>query len=254
MERITSIPRSAQPLVAKLSAAFWPGPLTMVLPKRPCIPDLVSSGLPSVAIRWSAHPLFQLVVSRFNRPLAAPSANRFGRISPTTAEHVLTELGSRIRFILEGGPTFHGLESTIVAPGEHGIRILRAGPITPEQLEEFAPIIKPEDKAHPENQPEAPGQLKSHYAPCTPLFLYGKENPPPASPDAGLLAWQYATPGFGATEVLSPSGDLHESAARLFACLRRLDESGVGRIYAELLPPDGLGLAINDRLQRAAAR
>ena len=254
LERITAVPLALQPLVARLATSFWPGPLTLVLPKRTCIPDLVSSGLPSVAVRWSAHPLFQEVLTRFNRPLAAPSANRFGRISPTTAAHVFEELGGRIPLILEGGPALHGLESTIVAPTERGLRILRSGPITQEQLEAYAPVYKNEGPLDEEGRPEAPGQLKSHYAPRTPLFLFATGETPPPEKRAGLLAWQNSPLGFGALEVLSPSGELREGAARLFAALRRLDEAGMDRIYAELAPPLGLGIAINDRLQRAAAR
>jgi len=254
LDRITAIPPAMQPLIAQLAGAFWPGPLTLVLPKRDCIPDLVSSGLPSVAVRWSAHPLFQAVLSRFNRPLAAPSANRFGRISPTTAAHVLTELGERIPLILDGGPALHGLESTIVAPTERGLRILRSGPVTREQLEAFAPVLSNEAPLAEETLPEAPGQLKSHYAPRTPLFLSPTGEPPPPEARAGLLAWRQGPLGFGALEVLSPSGDLREGAARLFAALRRLDEAGLERIHAELAPASGLGIAINDRLQRAAAR
>ena len=227
LDRITAIPRSLHPLVARLAAAFWPGPLTLVLPKQACVPDLVSSGLPSVAVRWSAHPLFQAVLSKFNRPLAAPSANRFGRISPTTAAHVLEELGGRIPLILEGGPALHGLESTIVAPSERGLRILRSGPITREQLEAYAPVFQNEALAEGEGRLEAPGQLKSHYAPQTPLFLFANGETPRPKARSGLLAWQQTAPGFGASEALSPSGDLREAAARLFAALRRLDASGL---------------------------
>jgi L-threonylcarbamoyladenylate synthase len=254
LDQITAVPLALQPLVARLAAAFWPGPLTLVLPKRACIPDLVSSGLPTVAVRWSAHPLFQEVLTRFNRPLAAPSANRFGRISPTTAAHVLAELGDRIPFILEGGPTLHGLESTIVAPTERGIRILRSGPVTSEQLETYASVLESEGTPAGESPPEAPGQLKSHYAPHTPLFLCATGETPPPARQAGLLAWRNGRSGFGALEVLSPSGEPREAAARLFAALRRLDEAGLERIHAELVPHTGLGIAINDRLQRAAAR
>ena len=254
LERITAVPVALRPLIARLATAFWPGPLTLVLPKRDCIPDLVSSGLPTVAVRWSAHPLFQEVLSRFNRPLAAPSANRFGRISPTTAAHVLEELGRRIPFILDGGPALHGLESTIVAPTERGIRILRSGPVTREQLEAHAPVLDSEGPPTGESTPEAPGQLKSHYAPRTPLYLCATGETPPPARQAGMLAWRSSPPGFGALEVLSPSGELREAAARLFAALRRLDEAGVEWIHAELVPHTGLGIAINDRLQRAAAR
>jgi L-threonylcarbamoyladenylate synthase len=147
---------------------FLAGPLTLVLPKRACVPDLVSSGLSTVAVRWSAHALLQAVLDQFGRPLAAPSANRFGRISPTTAEHVYTELNQRISLVLDGGAAAHGVESTIVAPFEGGVRILRSGPVTREQLEAFGRV---EDAVGGDGLPEAPGQLKSHYAPQTPLEL-----------------------------------------------------------------------------------
>lgn len=254
LEQMTSIPPGVRPVVDRLVADFWPGPLTLILPKRACVPDLVSAGLPSVAVRWSAHPLFQAVASAFGRPLAAPSANRFGRISPTTASHVLAELGERISLILEGGPTLHGLESTIVVPSEKSIRIVRPGPITADDLAPYANVIETSGIFGDDPVVEAPGQLKSHYAPSTPLFLHAVGNIPPPSGRTGLLAWQKAPSGFGAVEILSPSGDLREAAARLFAALRTLDGAGLECIHAELVPPTGLGVAINDRLERAAAK
>jgi L-threonylcarbamoyladenylate synthase len=255
LEKFTDIPRALRPQVERLVGAFWPGPLTLVLPKRSCVPDLVSSGLPTVAVRWSAHPLFHAVLKRFGRPLAAPSANRFGRISPTTAAHVFSELHDRIPLILNGGPAVHGVESTIVAPGKDGLRILRSGPVTREQLASFGAIVEGVEN---EGAPEAPGQLKSHYAPRTPLQLLepGWERGRQIEPCVrnGLLAWRSAPAGFGASEVLSRQGDPVEAAAGLFAALRRLDEAGLEQIYAERVPETGLGVAINDRLQRAAAR
>ncbi len=251
LDELTQIPVELRPLVESLAAAFWPGPLTMVLPKRSCVPDLVSSSLPTVAVRWSAHPLFQAVLNHVRIPLAAPSANRFGRISPTAAGHVLSELGGRIPLILDGGPTVHGVESTIVAPSLEGLRILRSGPVTREQLAKHGPVVS---DLEARSAPEAPGQLKSHYAPLTPLELVDADAVLPESTSAGLLAWREARSGFGAVEVLSVSGDLVEAAARLFASLRRLDEAGLQRIYAQRVPSGGLGAAINDRLERAAAR
>ncbi|RFC45472.1 MAG: L-threonylcarbamoyladenylate synthase [Verrucomicrobia bacterium] len=256
LEAFTDIPGALRPQVERLVEAFWPGPLTLVLPKRGCVPDLVSSGLSTVAVRWSAHPMFQAVLTRFGRPLAAPSANRFGRISPTTAAHVFSELRDRIPLILDGGPAVHGVESTIVAPGEGGLRILRSGPVTREQLAFFGTIVEGVGN-EVGGAPEAPGQLTSHYAPRTPLQLLeagweGRRQIEPGA-RAGLLAWRLAPPGFGASEVLSLGGDLVEAAAGLFAALRRLDEAGLDRIYAERVPEEGLGAAINDRLQRASA-
>lgn len=251
LEELTVIPADCRDVVQRLVSAFWPGPLTLVLPKRHCVPDLVSAGLPTVAVRWSANPLFQAVLSQFGRPLAAPSANRFGRISPTAAVHVRTELNGRIPLILDGGVTAHGVESTIVAADSHCLRILRSGPVTREELEKFARV---EMDSGIKSKPEAPGQLLSHYAPATPLDLLCEGDLIEGHPKAGLLAWKTSRPGFGMVEVLSESGDLVEAAARLFASLRRLDESGVEKIYAEPVPKQGLGAAINDRLQRAAAR
>ncbi len=252
LEKMTSIPAGMVPMVAALVKAFWPGPLTLVLPKSACVPDIVCSGLPTVALRWSAHPVFQQLLTRFGRPLAAPSANRFGRISPTSAEHVLRELAGRIPLILDAGASVHGVESTIVAPSEGGLRILRSGPVTREQLGAFAPVLTACEAGA---FPEAPGQLKSHYAPRTQLHLLDEGEAVSGNPgQCGLLAWRRARPGFAAVEVLSSTGSKVEAAAVLFAAMRRLDESGVSAIYAERVPPGGLAEAINDRLQRAAAR
>lgn len=252
LEKMTSIPSDVAPLVTALVEAFWPGPLTLVLPKSAAVPDIVCSGLPTVALRWSAHPVFQALLTRFGRPLAAPSANRFGRISPTSAEHVRRELAGRIPMILDSGGTLHGVESTIIAPTGGGLRILRSGPVTREQLEAFAPVLELADTGP---MPEAPGQLKSHYAPQTPLRLLDEGEAIQGNlGEFGLLAWKDLRSGFAAAEVLSPSESKVEAAAVLFAAMRRLDEAGVSAIYAERVPAGGLGEAINDRLQRAAAR
>ncbi len=234
-------------LACRLAGAFWPGPLTMVLPRRDIVPDIVTSGQATVAIRLSAHPVFQQVARAFGRPIAAPSANRFGRISPTTPQHVLAELDGRIPLILDGGPCEHGIESTIVHMEDGMLRILRHGPVTAEQLSVFADIdLSPSDLA-------SPGNLKSHYAPRTPLTLIDPGSATP-SPDAALLAWTGVGEGFAAVEYLSPRHDLREAAARLYGAMRRLDASGASHILAERLPPSGLGAAIMERLRKAAAR
>jgi len=240
-------------LVRSLIRRFWPGPLTLVLPRRPAVPDIVAAGLPTVALRMSAHPLFRAVLDCFGKPVAAPSANRFGRISPTEAGHVLEELGGRIPLILDGGPCAIGLESTVVAPRDGALHMLRAGPITAEELAAYAPVLPPGAGIH------APGQLASHYAPGTPLRLLSgsAEGDSWAGPGrAGLLAWSRSArpPGFAAMEVLTPRGDPREAAARLFAAMRRLDALGMDVIAAEPPPPGGLGAAILDRLRKAAAR
>ena len=246
LEKMAQVPAQDRALVTALTAYFWPGALTLVLPRRPLVPDLVASGLSTVALRQSAHPVFQRVLDAFGGPLAAPSANRFGRISPTTAEHVVAELGGRILLVVDGGPCAHGVESTIVAVEQGTLRILRHGPVTVEELESFGPVRLVSGGA----SLEAPGQMKSHYAPRTPLF----RAPWPPDNSTGLLAWRSATPGFAAVEVLSPVGDLREAAATLFAKLRRLDELGLERIVFEPVPEHGLGVAIMDRLRKGAAR
>ncbi|MEQ1860434.1 MAG: L-threonylcarbamoyladenylate synthase [Chthoniobacteraceae bacterium] len=240
-------------LVEDLTQAFWPGPLTLVLPRWDAVPDIVTSGLDTIAVRMSAHPVFREICRAFGKPLAAPSANRFGRISPTCAGDVVKELGGRIPLVVDGGPTEHGLESTIVRVEPDKLTILRAGPITREELETFAHVSHETHGSH--ESPQAPGQLASHYAPRTPLTLETR-NPKPETRTA-LLAFRAApknSADFAAIEILSPTGDLREAAATLFAKLRRLDEAGLDLIVAESVPEHGLGVAIMDRLRKAAAR
>jgi len=242
LPRLTSPPPTALALAEK----FWPGPLTMVLPRQSLVPDIVTAGQDTVAIRMSAHPLFTEVAERFGKPLAAPSANRFGRISPTTASHVLAELDGRIPFILDGGPCSHGIESTIVHVSDEGLRILREGPITRDDLRAFAQILEDSIPV------SAPGGLKSHYAPRTPLVL--EKNPAPRGDKTGLLAFSIPREGFAKTEILSPKSDLREAAANLYGAMRRLDEAGLDLIVAEEIPETGIGAAIMERLRKAAAR
>lgn len=253
LPRLTRVTEDASSeLVVALIRRFWPGPLTLVLPKSARVPDIVTSGLPHVALRMSANPAFQAIARKFNRPLAAPSANRFGRISPTTAEHVVAELDKRIQLVVDGGPTNHGLESTIVAIRQNALHILRSGPVMREALAEFAPIAESAAPA----MPEVPGQLQSHYAPRTAMQLLSATSPAPLSPEMriGILAWQALPAGdFAAHEVLSAKGDLREAAATLFAKMRRLDEAGLDLILAHPVPETGLGVAIMDRLRKACA-
>ncbi len=236
----------ASPVALALAEKFWPGPLTLVLPRREIVPDIVTAGEETVAVRMSAHAVFDAVVKEFGKPLAAPSANRFGRISPTTAEHVLAELDGRIPLILDGGPCAHGIESTIVHVRPEGLQILRHGPITEDDLRPFAPILNGSATV------SAPGGLKSHYAPRTPLVL--EKHPAPRSEKTGLLTFSEPREGFDKTEILSPSADLREAAANLYGALRRLDESGLDLLVAEPVPETGIGAAIMDRLRKAAAR
>jgi len=222
-----------------IAQAFWPGPLTLVLPVRPdVVSDLVTAGLPTLAIRIPAHPLAQELLRLADRPIAAPSANPSGAISPTTADHVANGLNGKIAAILDGGACEVGLESTILGFDPEPT-LLRPGGLPQEALE--AALRSPLRIAQPQT-PTAPGQLASHYAPDASVRLNITQT------DGTLL-------GFGPMECtlnLSPSGDLTEAATNLFAYLRQLDES-TDRIDVAPIPETGLGRAINDRLRRAAA-
>lgn len=226
-----------------LAATFWPGALTLVVPERPGsgLAPAVTAGLGTVALRCPAHPAMQALLTAAGRPLAAPSANASGSISPTRAGHVLTGLGGLIPLILDGGATERGVESTIVAVEGGAVRLLRPGPIPLAEILAVAPAAS-------ERAPgriEAPGQLRSHYAPAKPLRLDAES----------ALTGEWLI-GFGAVDGddnLSPSGDLDEAAARLFDALHRADRQDRPRIAVAPIPADGIGLAINDRLTRAAA-
>jgi L-threonylcarbamoyladenylate synthase len=239
-------------LIGKLVDCFWPGPLTVVLPKREIIPDIVTAGLDTVAVRISSHPVFAQIIRVFGRPLAAPSANRFGRVSPTTAQHVFDELDGRIPLIVDAGSTAHGIESTIVAVRAGRIDILRRGPIIAEQLSKFGNT----GIASRTGKVSAPGQLPVHYAPRTPLRLIedAESFSPKENQRVGLLAWNSAKSekDFAVVRCLSERQDLRQAAANLFCYLRELDQSDLDLIVAERVPLRGLGAAIMDRLQRAA--
>lgn len=253
LERVARIDDDSRELIEKLIAEFWPGPLTLVLPRREIIPDIVTAGLETVAVRVSAHSVFAEIIRAFGSPLAAPSANRFGRVSPTSAQHVLEELDGRIPLIVDAGPTSHGIESTIVAVRNGRLELLRRGPITTAQLEAFDGVVFVEAA----ERPESPGQLPSHYAPRTPLILVDGAGSfvPTADKRCGLLSWKStAAPTFADVRRLSERQDLREAAANLFRYLRELDNLGLDLIVAEKLPEVGLGAAINDRLRRAAGR
>jgi len=244
------IPTSAR----ELAQRFWPGPLTIVVRKKEMVPDLATSGLPNVALRVPSHPVAQALLRAFGGPLAAPSANRFGRISPTDAPAVRTELGEAVPLILDGGPCAVGLESTVLFLSEHQPVLLRAGGIPVEEIEAVVGRVQ---HARPvDDRPLAPGQLKHHYAPRKPLRLVDNAGEIPSQSDIGWLAFgtqNRAVPFLGVMENLSPTGDLREAAANFFRVLRGLDDdSRVGTIYAMALPAQGLGLAINERLERAA--
>ena len=251
LERVARIDDESRGLIEKLIAEFWPGPFTIVLPQRAIVPDIVAAGLDTVAVRISAHPVFAEIIRAFGSPLAAPSANRFGRISPTSAQHVLDELDGRIPLIIDAGPTLHGIESTIVAVRNGRMELLRRGPITTEQLEAFGEVVF----VQAGQRPEAPGQLPSHYAPRTALVLTSDPHSFAVSSNkkCGLLAWNSSAGAkqFAEIRQLSSSQDLREAAANLFRYLRELDQLNLDLLVAERLPDEGLGAAINDRLCRA---
>jgi L-threonylcarbamoyladenylate synthase len=237
----------------RLAEAFWPGPLTLVVPALAASPvsDLARAGLDSVALRVPAHPAARALLAAVGRPLAAPSANLSGRVSPTTAADVAAELGSRVAMILDGGPCPVGLESTIVGSLGGRLRLLRPGGVTREAIEQA--LGAPLDEAEAELSPRAPGMLASHYAPRAHVRLEAVD----FAPDEAVLAFgpvprPAAIPPERYLNV-SPGGDLREAAARLFSALRTLDATGAARIAATPIPKIGLGEAINDRLQRAAA-
>jgi len=267
LKNVALVPEDVAETVGKLTAAFWPGPLTLILPKHADVPDLVTSGLPTVAVRQSAHPVFRAINKELGRPIAAPSANRFGRISPTSASAVEKELGGRIPLVIDAGACAEGVESTIISieprDGKKPIfRLHRAGPVTKEQLQEFGKVEKVKERAG--DLPHAPGQLPSHYAPLTPLTLLAspEDFEPEPGKKYGLLSYRgkddspYVTlHDWDVVEALSPgSGKLAEAAIRLFFVMRLLDEAGLDEIIAEPVSETGLGVAIMDRLRRAAAK
>ena len=233
------------PVADKLAARFWPGALTLVLPVREDsgLSPLVMAGLPTVALRLPAHPAMRALIRESGRPLAAPSANRSGSISPTRADHVLASLNGRIRLILDEGPTSEGLESTIAAPEAKRVRLLRPGPVTAAMLEQATGL--PVTIGAADAKIEAPGQLESHYAPSKPVRLNALQ----AEKDEYLI-------GFGLMPChinLSPEADVQEAAANLFAALHVADASAATHIAVAPIPNEGIGVAINDRLRRAAA-
>ena len=280
---VADVPVELQEMVTTLTREFWPGPLTLVLPKKPCVPDIVTSGLPTVACRVSAHEVMRGVARALGRPIAAPSANLFGHISPTSAQAVVKELGGRIPFVLDAGACSEGLESTILMPcldekGKPAVKLLREGPITREKLRGICRVLKPKPAPKKRDEhgnilpqqpvadpssPVAPGQLSSHYAPTKPLRLLSPEASfePEEGVRYGLISYQGDSPlssldCWEESMVLSPgNGRLAEAAVRLFAVMRSMDEcEDVDVIIAEELPKTGLGYAMMDRLKRASVR
>ncbi|HCR54438.1 MAG TPA: threonylcarbamoyl-AMP synthase [Cytophagales bacterium] len=238
----------------ELARHFWPGPLTLVLPKRSNIPDIVTSGLDTVGIRCPDHKLTRQLLTILPFPLAAPSANPFGYVSPTTAAHVNHQLGEKIPYILDGGPCRIGLESTIIGFENNTPTLYRRGGISEEQI---VSLIGSVSSRLQSSNPIAPGQLDSHYAPKRKFYLGDIEllKKDFSSEKTGILRFMSTNKTKDKRElILSPSGNLEEAASNLFASLRKLDQMDVDVIIAERVPDLGIGKAINDRLQRAATR
>ena len=244
--------REVPPVAHQLATACWPGPLTLVLPRRADIPELVTAGLDTVALRVPDHPLTLTVLRAVDFPVAAPSANPFGFVSPTTAGHVAAQLGERIDYILDGGPCRVGVESTIVAFTDQQVTVLRKGGTPVEQLEDILGH-RVEVRTRSSSRPQAPGMLSSHYSPGIRLVIGAGPPVRGGSREWAVVCFGSDRPGGEHTYNLSPSGSLEEAARRLFGVLRELASGGYRGAEVELVPDHGLGRAINDRLRRAAA-
>jgi len=245
-ELVTHVPDEARALMSH----FWPGPLTLVLPKTTRVPDIVTSGLPSVAVRMPRHRLTLELLRALDFPLAAPSANPFGYVSPTTVAHVVDQLGDSVPYVLDGGPCAVGLESTIIG-WEDGVPVLyRPGGLAVEDIEAVIGSVRSNVR---QVLPVAPGMLESHYAPRKPLFRGDVKQllAEHAERPVGVIAFRRRIEGV-VCETLSERGDLIEAARNLFAAMRRLDAAEIECVLAEVFPDEGLGRAINDRLRRAS--
>jgi L-threonylcarbamoyladenylate synthase len=258
IERVGDFVSAFPEKLKTLAGNFWPGPLTLLLPRKSNVPDLVTSGLERVAVRVPKHPLTLALLESLDFPLAAPSANPFGYISPTKPEHVEAQLGEKIQYILNGGACEVGLESTIVGLEEDEIVIYRLGGLEISAIERLVGPVKIKD--HSSSNPQAPGLLESHYAPRKPFVLGDLKNLMKVYLDKGIafavLSFAEFFPEISPENqiALSAERNLHEAAKNLFSAMRKLDEGSSVVILAELLPDEGLGRAINDRLRRAAVK
>lgn len=241
----------------RLAARFCPGPVTFILPKKPVIPDEVTSGLPTVGLRIPNHPMALELLGKLDFPLAAPSANLFGTTSPGTADHVLKSLGNAVAYVLDGGACEVGVESTIIKISSGEIEVLRLGGLSLEEIEAAAGKKVKAVKTS-SSQPEAPGMLHKHYNPGTAVEITNFESDLSKYKTKRIAVISFRTRNFEMpvvfNEALSPSGNVREAAKNLFSALRRAGESGAEIILTELLPEEGLGRAVNDRLKRAAAK
>lgn len=242
------------PAAEQLARAFWPGPLTLVLPKNEMVPDSITAGQPTVAIRVPDHPLTLQLLEELNKPLAAPSANPFNYISPVTALQVDQMLGNKIPYILDGGRCQRGIESTIVAFENNKVKILRPGAVTAAAIEK---VLQQEVLQKKETNIAHPGMFKQHYSPLTPMMLVDEVTPSLIKGKKGkvaLLLFDKYSPLASENDqlLLSANSDLDEAAWNLYDCLHQLDAGGYDLIIAQNMPQEGIGAAINDRLTKAA--
>ncbi len=237
-----------------LATKFWPGPMTLILNKKPAVPEIVTAGLQTVAVRMPRHPVALALIKKSGAPIAAPSANVFSRLSPTSAEHVEEQLGDKVEMILDGGRCEFGVESTIIDLTGSLVSVLRFGALSVEEIQDAIGKVEFQDGVS--EKPKAPGQLAKHYSPKTKLKIIDSRleiKDSDLGKKVGLLAFKKPerSGGFAVIEILSETGDLKQAAANLFVSLRRLDSQNLDLIYAESVPEIGLGKAIMDRLKRA---
>lgn len=252
-----ALAKNVPPAAKVLAKQFWPGPLTLVLPKKRIVPDVVTSGLETVALRVPAHPVARKLLREFGGPIAAPSANLFGRTSPTTAKHVQEDLGGSVSLILDGGRSAVGVESTVLKIENGAGVILRPGAVTAEDVSRWLPARRARERG----SMESPGQMLSHYAPKTAMWMLAESGEKAISSisaakakSTGLITFSKkpVSGAFASVAVLSRRGNLEEAAAELFHAIRKLDKMGFRRLIAEPVPDTGIGIAINDRLRKAA--
>ena len=238
----------------KLAEKFWAGPLTMILPKKDCIGDIVTAGFDTVAVRMPSHPMMLELIRKSGKPISAPSANPFGYVSPTTAEHVREQLGDKIDFIIDGGECKCGVESTIVMMTSTPKKLLRPGPISAEEIE--VALAEEIDKTPKKNEahPQAPGMLKSHYSPKSRLTLFENPEEIPSSFNGEIIFFKRPENPKSNHFWLSENGNPQESARNLFALLRKLDKISQNGFYCQKAPNSDIGVAINDRLARAETK
>ena len=253
--QLTDIAKDIPDSAYRLAEAYWPGPMTIILPKKDCIPDLCTSALPSVAVRFPSHPIAQAIIKESGLPLAAPSANLFKHVSPTTAEHVAAQLADRIAGIVDGGPCSVGVESSIISLAGEKPTVLRPGAITPEMFAKVLGDVAIKESTSKPGQPMlAPGQCDTHYRPQVPLY-YGEVPAGYPLPEHTVrIAFGTQAGPIPATVNLSATGDMVEATSKLYAFMHDLDKSEYDLILVDPIPNTGVGMALNDRLKRASIK